>query len=101
MPYLWQKCGRNSNWSYVPDPITVDHDTPVASHRAAVAEIDNEIARFKAHFARYIFALMKQRTEVEVLLDAVVYPVLSLPTEIMARIFVACLPKDLNGDYVR
>ncbi|KAJ7142886.1 hypothetical protein C8R44DRAFT_545707, partial [Mycena epipterygia] len=37
-------------------------------------------------------ALETQQRELEMKLFLIVYPVLTLPTEIMARIFVECLP---------
>ncbi|KAJ6525361.1 hypothetical protein B0H19DRAFT_862735, partial [Mycena capillaripes] len=66
--------------------------------RVALEEIDTELSRFQAFSARYITTLLGQRTESQALLDAVTYPVLSLPTEITSRIFVECLP---THGYVR
>ncbi|KAJ7822371.1 hypothetical protein B0H13DRAFT_2127162 [Mycena leptocephala] len=68
---ICETCGHNSSW---------DDDSP----SRALEEIDTELSRFQAFSARYIATLA--------LLDAVTYPVLSLPTEITSRIFVECLP---------
>ncbi|KAJ6450675.1 hypothetical protein C8R45DRAFT_848875, partial [Mycena sanguinolenta] len=53
-----------------------------------------ELARFKTFSARYISALEQEQAELEAKLNNIVYPVLSLPTEITTRIFVECLPDD-------
>ncbi|KAJ6450632.1 hypothetical protein C8R45DRAFT_848908 [Mycena sanguinolenta] len=66
----------------------------VLGHRAALADIQAEIARFKTQSTLYISALEKEQEEIEAKLRAVVYPVLSLPGEITSRIFVECLPND-------
>ncbi|KAJ6451765.1 hypothetical protein C8R45DRAFT_770126, partial [Mycena sanguinolenta] len=54
--------------------------------------IEIEIARLKTYSTHYISALEGQKEDVELRLQAVVYPILSLPTEITGRIFVECLP---------
>ncbi|KAJ7195121.1 hypothetical protein GGX14DRAFT_306876, partial [Mycena pura] len=46
----------------------------------------------KARFETYMSALAEQQKALETQLEAVVYPILSLPVEITARIFVECLP---------
>ncbi|KAJ7876606.1 hypothetical protein B0H13DRAFT_2054967 [Mycena leptocephala] len=93
---ICETCGYNSSWdddSVLWNPMIFsegDSESPAASLRAALEEIDTELSRFQAFSARYIATLA--------LLDAVTYPVLSLPTEITSRIFVECLP---THGYVR
>ncbi|KAF7337312.1 F-box domain-containing protein [Mycena sanguinolenta] len=97
MPLVCQKCGHRDNWDTVPiqkTSTTALYPSTLASHRAALAEIQAEIAHFKMYSARYISALENQLQEVEAKLKVVVYPVLSLPPEITSRIFVECLPGD-------
>jgi hypothetical protein len=95
---ICETCGHNSSWDddSVPWNSTIfsegDSGSPAASLRVALEEIDTELSRFQAFSARYIATLVGQRTESQALLDAVTYPVLSLPTEITSRIFVECLP---------
>ncbi|KAJ6451762.1 hypothetical protein C8R45DRAFT_883213 [Mycena sanguinolenta] len=92
---LCEKCGHTNAWDTVSVPQDTILDTEpatVASHRALLAEVDAEIAQFKAFTTRCISALEQRKKNVERQLHAVVYPILSLPTEITVRIFVECLP---------
>ncbi|KAJ7111723.1 hypothetical protein C8R44DRAFT_583083, partial [Mycena epipterygia] len=52
--------------------------------------IEATILRHKTALA----VLKTQQRELETELSLVIYPVLSLPTEIASHIFVACLPSD-------
>ncbi|KAJ7208321.1 hypothetical protein GGX14DRAFT_634029 [Mycena pura] len=63
------------------------HD-PTADQRAALSKLNAELAQFKTH----IPALEQKRQAIIDRLNAVVYPVLTLPPEITSRIFVHCLP---------
>ncbi|KAJ6447443.1 hypothetical protein C8R45DRAFT_1043139 [Mycena sanguinolenta] len=92
MPLVCQTCGHSNNWDTAPMPKSSTMLAPdVFGQRAALAEIEAEIARFKTYSARYIFALEKQKEEVEARLKEIVYPILSLPAEITSQIFVECL----------
>ncbi|KAF7349681.1 hypothetical protein MSAN_01694700 [Mycena sanguinolenta] len=95
MPLVCEECGHTSTCTTVSasnDAILAAVNTTAARDRAALAEI--EMAQFKTYFACYISALEEQKEAVELRLQAVVYPILLLPTEITARIFVDCLPED-------
>ncbi|KAJ6448490.1 hypothetical protein C8R45DRAFT_1046137 [Mycena sanguinolenta] len=96
MPLVCQKCGLSNNWDTTPIPksSTILAPDVAFGQRAALAEIQAEIARFKTYSARYMFALEKQEEEVEARLKEIAYPVLSLPAEITSRIFVECLLRD-------
>ncbi|KAJ7101966.1 hypothetical protein C8R44DRAFT_592213, partial [Mycena epipterygia] len=50
--------------------------------------IQSEIARYKTYLER----LEEEQSTLEASLALLVYPVLTLPTEITSRIFVDCLP---------
>ncbi|KAJ7177051.1 hypothetical protein C8R46DRAFT_1346935 [Mycena filopes] len=58
------------------------------AHRAAIAELQAHIRRHK----KILEALQKQEAELNEELSRLVYPVLTLPPEIVSNIFVACLP---------
>jgi hypothetical protein len=95
MPLVCQKCSHESDWD---GTITLQNtkalppsDAPPASQRLALIDIEAEIARFRTYAARYVFNLEIQRTEVEARLDAVVYPIISIPPEITSLIFVEYL----------
>ncbi|KAJ6448443.1 hypothetical protein C8R45DRAFT_160754 [Mycena sanguinolenta] len=98
MSLVCQKCGHSSKWDTAPVPIPRASVLPspdgfaAPNNRTALAEIQVEIARFKTYSEHYISALVKQQEEIEAKLRAIVYPVLSLPTEIISRIFIECLP---------
>ncbi|KAF8127806.1 hypothetical protein K438DRAFT_1789704 [Mycena galopus ATCC 62051] len=95
MPLLCHGCGHTLDWGNIspPDvPTIAAYETSPASHRAALAGIENEIERFKSFAGRYISKLLDQRKDLETRLESVVYPVLSLPLEITSSIFVECLP---------
>ncbi|KAJ6466405.1 hypothetical protein C8R45DRAFT_877152 [Mycena sanguinolenta] len=93
MPLVCEKCGHSRSWDADnANRIPAQNDSATASHRAALAEIQAEITRFKTYSANYISALEKKQEEVKAKLEAIVYPVLSLPPEITSRIFVECLP---------
>ncbi|KAJ6450626.1 hypothetical protein C8R45DRAFT_117542 [Mycena sanguinolenta] len=98
MSLVCQKCGHSSNWDtaqiHIPRASALPSPDGFAapSHRTALAEIKVEIARFKTYSEHYISALVKRQEEIEAKLRTIVYPVLSLPTEITSRIFVECLP---------
>ncbi|KAF7349642.1 F-box domain-containing protein [Mycena sanguinolenta] len=97
MPLVCEKCGHNNTWatsSVSQDTILATGTTTATSDRAALAEIEIEMARFKSYSTSYISALEGHKKAVELRLQAVVYPILSLPMEITARIFVECLPED-------
>ncbi|KAJ7175195.1 hypothetical protein C8R43DRAFT_1119210 [Mycena crocata] len=59
-----------------------------AEKRAALLDVEAQIAQYES----VVQALRVQQRELENSLKLVVYPVLTLPNEIIARIFVACLP---------
>ncbi|KAF7346014.1 F-box domain-containing protein [Mycena sanguinolenta] len=103
MPLVCQNCGHSTSWDTAPvpdaaDPIPAPDDFAIAAtHRAALAEIQAEIMRFKTYSANYISALERKQAEVQGKLTAIVYPVLFLPPEITSRIFVECLPEQHGG----
>ncbi|KAJ6448477.1 hypothetical protein C8R45DRAFT_848892 [Mycena sanguinolenta] len=98
MPLRCQKCGHSNAWDTNSVPTASTSSAPdvfeAESHRAALAEIQAEIARFKTYAACYISALEKQQEELDARLTSIVYPILSLPAEITSSIFVECLPDD-------
>ncbi|KAJ7108321.1 hypothetical protein C8R44DRAFT_938365 [Mycena epipterygia] len=80
-------------WSYHPAPtflVTPLNTFSAAEQRATLAEIEAKIIRCKD----YLADLEQEQREVEGILALVVYPVLTLPNEITAHIFVACLPDE-------
>ncbi|KAJ7865602.1 hypothetical protein B0H14DRAFT_2347830 [Mycena olivaceomarginata] len=68
-----------------------DPGSPIASLRVALEEINTKLSQIQAFSARYIATLVGQQMESQALLDAVTYPMLSLPMEITSQIFVECL----------
>ncbi|KAJ7664576.1 hypothetical protein DFH06DRAFT_1127986 [Mycena polygramma] len=61
---------------------------PTSTLRAYVADIRSEILRYR----RDVAVLEAKERELESQLALVIYPVLTLPTEIISLIFVHCLP---------
>ncbi|KAF7337311.1 F-box domain-containing protein [Mycena sanguinolenta] len=103
MPLRCQKCPHSNIWDI--DSVTTAFTTlapdhlEAEGHRAALAEIQAEITQFKTFSAHYVSALEKRQEEVAARLNSIVYPILSLPTEITSRIFVECLPDDGAPSY--
>ncbi|KAF7378213.1 F-box domain-containing protein [Mycena sanguinolenta] len=99
-----EECGHSANWDVDSVPWNsmlfspTDFSSSATNLRIGYADIESEMERFKAFSALYISALTNQQKDLKARLDAVVYPVLSLPTEITCRIFVECLRED---GYVR
>ncbi|KAJ6537268.1 hypothetical protein DFH09DRAFT_1178350 [Mycena vulgaris] len=60
------------------------------AQRARLAEVDGWIRHFQDHIQK----LEQERNELQNDLSSIVYPVITLPTEIMAEIFLHCLPID-------
>ncbi|KAJ6474891.1 hypothetical protein C8R45DRAFT_383215 [Mycena sanguinolenta] len=97
MRLVCQKCGHNNTWdtaSIPHDIIRGDVNATATRLRAALENLEAELARFKTYAVDYISALLKEKKDAELQLQGVVYPILSLPTEIIAAIFVACLPEN-------
>ncbi|KAJ7208356.1 hypothetical protein GGX14DRAFT_634097 [Mycena pura] len=67
------------------------HDTS-ADQRAALAKLEAEIVQFKTYAEGHLAALEEKRRSILHCLDGVVYPILTLPTEITSKIFMQCLP---------
>lgn len=63
-------------------------DLPSAELRSHKTQIQSEIRRYKS----YIADLEAQERWLDTQLDLIVYPVLTLPSEITSTIFVHCLP---------
>ncbi|KAF8212718.1 hypothetical protein K438DRAFT_1928004 [Mycena galopus ATCC 62051] len=100
MPLVCHRCGHRTDWDTVQTPKSLPipaQDAPAASQRAALADVEKEIARFENYSAFYTSVLMNHRDEVQGRLKAIAYPVLSLPPEITSAIFVECLPKGHLG----
>ncbi|KAJ7179774.1 hypothetical protein C8R46DRAFT_987605 [Mycena filopes] len=68
-------------------PILPAHSSN-ADRRRALAKIKSQIALYEKSIA----ALEEEADEIEDDLSSIVYPILSLPTEITSTIFVHCLP---------
>ncbi|KAJ7620740.1 hypothetical protein DFH06DRAFT_1305973 [Mycena polygramma] len=105
---ICSNCGHNDmeSLSFLPP------DTPVDSHaisssappqlRAQLDKLNSTILRHKKRLAQLRFAVLQQHAYLEALetqqrelrmaLAHIVYPVLTLPPEIISRIFAACLP---------
>ncbi|KAJ7633665.1 hypothetical protein DFH06DRAFT_1139997 [Mycena polygramma] len=83
-------CGHRSVSSISPSHETSDLDyLPTSSLlRTELAEVNFAIFRHKA----FLDGLEKKRRDLEAGLSQVVYPVLTLPPEILSAIFVECLP---------
>ncbi|KAJ6480447.1 hypothetical protein C8R45DRAFT_1216144 [Mycena sanguinolenta] len=95
-----EECGHSASWDddSVPRNSMIFARADLASSaalRTGSADIEAEMVRFRAFSALYMSALVNQQKEFQTRL---VYPILSLPTEITCRIFVECLPED---GYVR
>ncbi|KAJ7474722.1 hypothetical protein FB451DRAFT_1246432 [Mycena latifolia] len=56
--------------------------------RTRLAELDRQIAHIKA----YLSTVAAERQTVKEYLGGIVYPILTIPTELTAKIFVDCLP---------
>ncbi|KAF7349644.1 F-box domain-containing protein [Mycena sanguinolenta] len=104
MPLVCNKCGHHNTWDTASVPqgtIWPDDSDTAAGLRAALANVEAELARFQTYAVDYISALLKAKKDVEFRLQGVVYPILSLPTEIIARIFVECLPEKSRRRFSR
>ncbi|KAF7349672.1 F-box domain-containing protein [Mycena sanguinolenta] len=101
MPLVCQKCGHHNTWDTASIPHDRDGDATAAVLRAALANVESELARFKTSAADYISVLLKAKKDVELQLQGIAYPILSLPTEIIARIFVECLPENSRRRFSR
>ncbi|KAF7349646.1 F-box domain-containing protein [Mycena sanguinolenta] len=104
MRLVCQKCGHHNtrDTASVPqDIIRGDGDVTAAALRAALANVEAELVRFQTYAVDYISALLKAKKDAELQLQKVVYPILSLPTEIIARIFVECLPEKSRRRFSR
>ncbi|KAJ7449210.1 hypothetical protein FB451DRAFT_1287835 [Mycena latifolia] len=84
-------CGHN-NLEQPDQGSTPSHHSHISSweQRAALEAITSQIIRYKTK----IVSLERQQGEFRASLSLLVYPVLTLPTEITSRIFVQCLPTD-------
>ncbi|KAJ7663134.1 hypothetical protein DFH06DRAFT_344885 [Mycena polygramma] len=91
MAVFCERCGhRNLSSSpllSMPVIESISNCSP-ARMRADLDEVASEIARHRA----YLKALEGKQRELETELAQIVYPVLTLPPEIVTQIFVACLP---------
>ncbi|KAJ7148046.1 hypothetical protein C8R43DRAFT_1236955 [Mycena crocata] len=67
-----------------------DEDAADPEQRTALDGIKSKIDQYR----RMVYLLEREQRELESGLALVVYPVLTLPIEITARIFVDCLPED-------
>ncbi|KAJ6496233.1 hypothetical protein C8R45DRAFT_1094486 [Mycena sanguinolenta] len=96
MSLICLACGHRTSDSHPEDLGGTAPDTHAfaASDRTALEEIELEIARLENRSTLHKSALVERRNEIQARLAAVVYPVLSLPTEITSHIFVECLPND-------
>ncbi|KAF7337310.1 hypothetical protein MSAN_02256200 [Mycena sanguinolenta] len=73
MPLVCQNCGQSLTAPVPEASASPYHDVFSApSYRTALAEVQVEIAQFKAYSKRYISALVKQQEEVEARLKAIV-----------------------------
>ncbi|KAJ7117254.1 hypothetical protein C8R43DRAFT_1242194 [Mycena crocata] len=89
-----EKCGHRT--SPEPDIALVSlpynarySNSSIPEQRAALAGIKSKIDQYR----RMVYLLEREQGELEASLSLVVYPVLTLPIEIIARIFVDCLPE--------
>ncbi|KAJ7149200.1 hypothetical protein C8R43DRAFT_925102 [Mycena crocata] len=93
MPSICKSCSCQTG---IPKPdstseltVSVAADSP-AAHRRRLEDVGVQILRLQAQ----IDALERERGELQRKLATVVYPILTLPTEITSEIFVQCLPLD-------
>jgi hypothetical protein len=102
MPLVCQQGSHQSDWDGTTTLQSAKalptSGAPPASQRAALAEIEVEIAQFKAYAARYTSDLARQHKEVGARLNAVFYLILSIPAEIMSLVFVECLDPPSTDD---
>ncbi|KAJ7192010.1 hypothetical protein GGX14DRAFT_380463 [Mycena pura] len=91
MAIVCEKCGNGGTTSIDSIPESRGRDTS-ADQRAALAKLEVEIVQFKTYAEGQISALEEKRRVILECLNAVVYPILTLPPEITSRIFVHCLP---------
>ncbi|KAF7349638.1 F-box domain-containing protein [Mycena sanguinolenta] len=104
MRHVCQKCGHHNTWDNASGPrdtIREDGNATAASLRAVLANLEAELARFNIYAADYVSAVLKQKKDVKIQLQGIVYPILSLPTEIIAGIFVECLPENRRRRFSR
>ncbi|KAJ6542936.1 hypothetical protein B0H19DRAFT_957879, partial [Mycena capillaripes] len=98
MTPICENCGHHNGQS-VASPLTEysRSTTPVSPAqqrvhldgiRLRIDEIRSTILRYET----YLQALEEKQRELETALSTIVYPVLTLPPEIVSRIFVECLP---------
>ncbi|KAJ7192008.1 hypothetical protein GGX14DRAFT_596450 [Mycena pura] len=93
MAIVCEKCGhRNGGTTSIDSiPESCGRDAS-ADQRAALAKLEVEIVQFKTYAEGQISALEEKRRVILDCLNAVVYPILTLPPEITSRIFIHCLP---------
>ncbi|KAJ7117256.1 hypothetical protein C8R43DRAFT_1242196, partial [Mycena crocata] len=89
-----EKCGHHISphldTTLVSLPYTNHYSTcSVPEQRAALSGIKSQIDQYR----RMVYLLEREQREVETSLALIVYPVLTLPVEIISRIFVDCLPE--------
>ncbi|KAJ7108138.1 hypothetical protein C8R44DRAFT_636666, partial [Mycena epipterygia] len=83
-----EKCGQRGPFTVSGPLASHGNESSAAALRTALAEIHSQIT----HHKEYIAALEDERDQLEVSLQRVAYPVLTLPAEITSQIFVGCLP---------
>ncbi|KAJ7615617.1 hypothetical protein DFH06DRAFT_1108031 [Mycena polygramma] len=91
MSNICERCGHRSGDAPSLAPTTLSSSLSSSSPselRADLQSVNLEILRHQT----YISELKAKRGTLEIKLAEIVYPVLSLPPEITARIFVECLP---------
>ncbi|KAJ7663151.1 hypothetical protein DFH06DRAFT_1471177 [Mycena polygramma] len=89
MAAVCDSCGQCNTWTLSSaSPVESPSEYSPVQLRSNLDEVTAEIVRHKA----YMNALQDKRRELEMQLARIVYPVLSIPPEIVSKFFVACLP---------
>ncbi|KAJ7663130.1 hypothetical protein DFH06DRAFT_1087941, partial [Mycena polygramma] len=89
MAAVCDSCGQCNMWTLSSEsPVEPPSEYSPVQLRSKLDEVTAEIVRHRA----YMNVLEDKRRELEMQLARIVYPVLSIPPEILSQIFLACLP---------
>ncbi|KAJ7652517.1 hypothetical protein DFH06DRAFT_1206287 [Mycena polygramma] len=89
MAAVCDSCGQCNMWTLSSEsPVEPPSEYSSVQLRSKLDEVTAEIVRHRA----YMNVLEDKRRELEMQLARIVYPVLSIPPEILSQIFFACLP---------
>ncbi|KAJ7619842.1 hypothetical protein DFH06DRAFT_1341925 [Mycena polygramma] len=91
MSTLCENCGQHDMQVSSPKAVA-DDSSPRNLLRAGLEDVEQAILRHQQGHQAVLDTLKQKRRELQTKLGEIRYPVLTLPPEIVSRIFVACLP---------